>query len=221
MTARKQYRYGDPCKYGHTISPENSYSEDGLLRCLRCTTHCTKGHPKTPENWKRDARQYRCVPCLKRVTDAYRKTEWGREKARLREARARKVRAEERDRLAAVHKNDEKRSAPHNTLGVRDAAAEGWAQLNEGMDRMRTPCFTNRDQFIEFADPRYPNDPEEQAGSPFPSTGEAEAMCAGCPLAKICLEYALAQKEDFGVWGGKRIVNGRVYRGARKVVDNA
>jgi WhiB family redox-sensing transcriptional regulator len=31
----------------------------------------------------------------------------------------------------------------------------------------------------------------------------AKAVCHGCPVEDICLEYAIAQREDYGVWGGK------------------
>jgi hypothetical protein len=30
----------------------------------------------------------------------------------------------------------------------------------------------------------------------------AKAVCHSCPVEDICLEYALAQREDYGVWGG-------------------
>jgi WhiB family transcriptional regulator, redox-sensing transcriptional regulator len=40
----------------------------------------------------------------------------------------------------------------------------------------------------------------------FPSDGvgvrEAQAICAGCPVIAPCLEYALADRVDHGVWGG-------------------
>jgi WhiB family redox-sensing transcriptional regulator len=41
----------------------------------------------------------------------------------------------------------------------------------------------------------------------FPGRGptaaeEAKAVCAGCPVRKICLDYALEAEEEFGVWGG-------------------
>lgn len=37
------------------------------------------------------------------------------------------------------------------------------------------------------------------------STPDAEALivCAGCPVANECLEYALEEKITFGIWGGK------------------
>lgn len=41
----------------------------------------------------------------------------------------------------------------------------------------------------------------------FPVRGElvgpARRVCAGCPVRESCLEYALANNEKFGVWGGK------------------
>ncbi len=41
----------------------------------------------------------------------------------------------------------------------------------------------------------------------FPSDGlgvqSAQKICAECPVAEACLEYALAQRIDHGVWGGK------------------
>lgn len=40
----------------------------------------------------------------------------------------------------------------------------------------------------------------------FPEQGEstrlAKAVCRQCPVADECLEYALANGERFGVWGG-------------------
>lgn len=34
------------------------------------------------------------------------------------------------------------------------------------------------------------------------STREAKRICADCPVAEPCLEYALANDERFGIWGG-------------------
>ena len=40
----------------------------------------------------------------------------------------------------------------------------------------------------------------------FPSDGvgveAAQRICAGCPVTSPCLEYALANHIDHGVWGG-------------------
>lgn len=41
----------------------------------------------------------------------------------------------------------------------------------------------------------------------FPEKGEstkaAKLVCAACPAQQLCLEWALARQERFGVWGGK------------------
>jgi len=34
------------------------------------------------------------------------------------------------------------------------------------------------------------------------STKEAKAVCHGCVVREDCLEYALANGEKFGIWGG-------------------
>lgn len=34
------------------------------------------------------------------------------------------------------------------------------------------------------------------------SAAEAKRICAGCPVASECLEFALAKQERFGIWGG-------------------
>jgi WhiB family redox-sensing transcriptional regulator len=34
------------------------------------------------------------------------------------------------------------------------------------------------------------------------STREAKGVCKGCEVRLECLEYALAQGEKFGIWGG-------------------
>lgn len=33
---------------------------------------------------------------------------------------------------------------------------------------------------------------------------EALEMCAACPVRQECLEHALAQGEQYGIWGGTR-----------------
>lgn len=34
------------------------------------------------------------------------------------------------------------------------------------------------------------------------STVPAKRICRGCPVRPECLEYALANDEQFGIWGG-------------------
>lgn len=34
------------------------------------------------------------------------------------------------------------------------------------------------------------------------ATGEAERVCRDCPVRAMCLEYALDNDEQYGMWGG-------------------
>jgi WhiB family transcriptional regulator, redox-sensing transcriptional regulator len=47
------------------------------------------------------------------------------------------------------------------------------------------------------------------------STAAAKRVCQGCPVRAECLEYALANDERFGVWGGlSERERRRIQRGA-------
>ncbi len=45
-------------------------------------------------------------------------------------------------------------------------------------------------------------DPEAFFPEPGGSTSEAKRVCARCEVKGECLEYALANDERFGIWGG-------------------
>ena len=50
------------------------------------------------------------------------------------------------------------------------------------------------------------------------STREAKAVCRGCVVREDCLEYALANGEKFGIWGGLSERERRRIRRARALV---
>lgn len=47
------------------------------------------------------------------------------------------------------------------------------------------------------------------------STKEAKEVCMGCQMREECLEYALANGEKFGIWGGMSERERRRLRRAR------
>lgn len=62
---------------------------------------------------------------------------------------------------------------------------------------------------IEFGSPQWhelalcaQTDPEAFFPEKGGSTREAKRVCASCPVAAQCLEYALENDERFGIWGG-------------------
>ena len=50
------------------------------------------------------------------------------------------------------------------------------------------------------------------------STKEAKGVCRGCVVREDCLEYALANGEKFGIWGGLSERERRRIRRARALV---
>lgn len=51
--------------------------------------------------------------------------------------------------------------------------------------------------------------PENEEG---PETRDAKAICAVCPVEANCLQYAIAAKETYGVWGGTTLRERRQIR---------
>jgi WhiB family redox-sensing transcriptional regulator len=49
------------------------------------------------------------------------------------------------------------------------------------------------------------------------STRDAKAVCARCPVAEPCLDYALTNGERYGVWGGRSERERRRMRRDRRV----
>lgn len=53
------------------------------------------------------------------------------------------------------------------------------------------------------------------------STDEARAVCAPCPVRTECLEFALANYETHGIWGGKSERERRRIRRQRRLAADA
>jgi WhiB family redox-sensing transcriptional regulator len=49
------------------------------------------------------------------------------------------------------------------------------------------------------------------------SSRYARAVCARCPVVDACLEYAIANKETFGIWGGRSERERRMIRRERRL----
>ncbi|MGH9302755.1 MAG: WhiB family transcriptional regulator, partial [Acidimicrobiales bacterium] len=53
------------------------------------------------------------------------------------------------------------------------------------------------------------------------STREAKGVCRGCVVREDCLEYALANGEKFGIWGGMSERERRRVRRSRALVHRS
>lgn len=54
--------------------------------------------------------------------------------------------------------------------------------------------------------------------APFVVTEEARKICGGCPVRKACLDFAIDNNIDFGVWGGESVNARQRIRRERKRV---
>ena len=45
--------------------------------------------------------------------------------------------------------------------------------------------------------------PIGSAGAAAAEIQRAKAICAGCPVRRPCLTYALVTSQEFGIWGGR------------------
>ncbi|CAN3127813.1 WhiB family transcriptional regulator [Mycobacterium sp. smrl_JER01] len=96
-------------------------------------------------------------------------------------------------------------SAPHIQTGPAPSAGNGRPQLSLVPDN--SDFFgddfdiADEDQWQERALCAQ-TDPEAFFPEKGGSTREAKRICQGCEVKDACLEYALANDERFGIWGG-------------------
>lgn len=96
-------------------------------------------------------------------------------------------------------------SAPHIQTGPAPIAGGERPQLSLVPDRGDPlgddPALAEEDQWQERALCAQ-TDPEAFFPEKGGSTREAKRICLGCEVRDECLDYALANDERFGIWGG-------------------
>lgn len=96
-------------------------------------------------------------------------------------------------------------SAPHNLTGPAPIAEGGRPQLSLVPDQGDLlgddSALSEEDQWQERALCAQ-TDPEAFFPEKGGSTREAKRICLGCEVRDECLDYALANDERFGIWGG-------------------
>jgi hypothetical protein len=71
-----------------------------------------------------------------------------------------------------------------------DSAKRLWSEMNKAIDSSDkiVPC-TNSDPDAWFPEPGF-------------SSRNVVALCKACPVNALCLDFALANDEPYGIWGG-------------------
>jgi hypothetical protein len=81
-----------------------------------------------------------------------------------------------------------------NAIGIRKEALGAWQRLSEAQEEVASyNCKDNPYFYMDYWDDN------EQF---ILSDEQAEELCHKCPLLKVCYEFAIANKEEYGVWGG-------------------
>lgn len=75
-----------------------------------------------------------------------------------------------------------------DSLSMSKEAEDKYRLLAKGMLDSETECSADPGPFID-----YPEKVEQEV---------AEHLCHGCPLIKQCYDFAVASKQEYGIWGG-------------------
>ncbi len=92
--------------------------------------------------------------------------------------------------------------APHAIGGSVDMGSPARSHLSLVPDVSDYPMLTPDDPQWQEKALCAQTDPEAFFPEKGGSTREAKRICLGCEVKDACLEYALANDERFGIWGG-------------------
>jgi WhiB family transcriptional regulator, redox-sensing transcriptional regulator len=93
-------------------------------------------------------------------------------------------------------------STPHTNTGPAQNAVSGRPQLSVVPDHSEFESATDEDDQWQERALCAQTDPEAFFPEKGGSTREAKRICLGCEVRDECLDYALANDERFGIWGG-------------------
>jgi WhiB family transcriptional regulator, redox-sensing transcriptional regulator len=93
-------------------------------------------------------------------------------------------------------------SVPHTDIGPVPLAQPVRPQLSLVPEPIDVPPATEEDDQWQENALCAQTDPEAFFPEKGGSTREAKRICLGCEVRDKCLEYALANDERFGIWGG-------------------
>ena len=188
---------------------------------------CSKGHTYVEGSWYMSRPNgaghswRRCLVCDRERQRARKSPERQLEQSRaasIRRARARlspeEFEAWEADIVAKWQKQQNLASNPMNYLALKGDAQEALDDLNKAMETQRTNCFERPEDFMDFDDPRYPDEWDAENLRPVPDTEKRKLLCEDCPLSTLfgtgeCGVYAAVAKPDFGLYDGELYVGGK------------
>jgi hypothetical protein len=87
-------------------------------------------------------------------------------------------------------------------FGVKPNATQKWYDLSAAMEEtLAWNCKDNPYFYMDYDGKGFED--EDGKGIIAPLTDDqAEGLCHGCPLLKLCYDFAVANEEEYGIWGG-------------------
>lgn len=87
-------------------------------------------------------------------------------------------------------------------FGIKKKAVQSLVKLSEAQEEYKVwNCKDNPYYYTDYDGYGF-EDEEGRGNHRALSIDETEALCAGCPLLKLCYDFAVANEEEHGIWGG-------------------
>ena len=91
-------------------------------------------------------------------------------------------------------------------MGIKPEAVGPLHALNDAMDNAIQsgeywPCLNNPYFYTDYDSLGFEDEEGRALYKPL-TVDQVELLCHGCPLLKQCYDFAVANDEQFGIWGG-------------------
>lgn len=87
-------------------------------------------------------------------------------------------------------------------FGIPKESLESWIALCQGQDaNPYYPCKDNPYFYVDYDGLGFETE-DGNASRKWLTEDDCEQLCAGCPLLKLCYDFAIASGQEHGVWGG-------------------
>jgi hypothetical protein len=88
-------------------------------------------------------------------------------------------------------------------FGIRPEAMPEWRALFSAIEREPYyPCLYNPYFYTDYDGMGFESRKGNGPGLSALTEDDCEALCFGCPLIKQCYDFAVANDEKHGIWGG-------------------
>lgn len=87
-------------------------------------------------------------------------------------------------------------------FGIKKEAIGAFIKLSEAQEEVMVwPCKSNPYFYMDYDGYGFENE-EGHGDFKALTIDECESLCHGCPLLKLCYDFAVKNEEPSGIWGG-------------------